>query len=111
MKFTAMRDSDILCTDFPLPCREGDRGWAPRRQYQIETPIKIAHHLIVRQPEDAEATGGEDDIALGVVGGLGGVDRAVDLDDEARVVAVEIDDKAVDHLLAAELPPAQLVRA
>jgi hypothetical protein len=52
--------------------------------------------------QDSDAAGEEDAVALGVVGGLLVVDPALGLDGQGGRVAVEVDDEAVDELLAAE---------
>ena len=66
-------------------------------------------NVVVGGAEDAEAAGGDDPVALGVVLPAFVVDRPVQFDDESGRVAGEVGDEAVDDLLAAEVEADQSV--
>ena len=75
------------------PARTGD-GCNP-----VEHVGKALDHVVVGDADDMQATTSEDLIAGSIMSLLLGMYSAVNFNDNARSIAVEIGDEAVDHLL------------
>src|SRR5205823_6703882 len=81
------------------------RGRRPLVGYSHDASNDRGQGLIdrfVRDAEHIETASGQNLIALGIVGGLLLVIRAVDLHHEPRSMAIEVHDEAVDDLLTTE---------
>jgi hypothetical protein len=73
----------------------------------VQDRLPLLKHPLIRESQDREPSRGQDAIALPIA--LNGVVvyRAVHFDNEARRMTVEVNDEAVNDLLAAEVKPAE----
>lgn len=95
----------------PLPFREGGRGVGQRGLSDFrEASGQIIHDPCICQTQHAEATRGKDPVTLGIVYDLRIMHTAVHFDDQPDGVAIEIDDEAIDDLLATEMESMQPAR-
>src|SRR5205085_1797635 len=66
----------------------------------LDDSVHVGHDVVVGDPDDAEAAGGEDVVAEAILVLVMGV--SVDFDDQPRLRAEEVGDETADHRLAAE---------
>jgi hypothetical protein len=79
----------------------------PRLRDSPHDLIQTAKNLLIGDSENRETAAAKRPIAACILGGPILVDRPVDFDDERGGMAIEVGDVPVDHLLSAELEPAE----
>lgn len=72
---------------------------------------KSCFDLVIGHAQHATAPSGENTVAFFVMALLVLVDRAIDFYDQAGCVAIEVDDEAIDDLLAAEMESVESMSA
>src|SRR5215471_14243952 len=83
-------------------CRHDDGG---------EAAANVLRDAIVGKAEDAQAASGKDAVSFAIVVDARFVYVAIDFNDEPGGMAIEISDKAVNDLLAAEMQARQATGA
>ena len=77
----------------------------------LQDSRQILHYLLIAEAYHAHTIGLKDLAAGCVVVGLLGMNRSVEFDHQTCGVAIEVDDKAGDHVLAPEVKTINLVAA
>jgi len=72
---------------------------------------EIAGHLVIGEPQHSQGVLTHDAVPFRVIALLFLVYRSVKFHNEAFAVAVEVHNEPIDHLLAAEVQPLELVAA
>ena len=100
----------VMCRTVPdlLPLPRSGERLLVRDDDRLES---LEADLVIARTDDPNSVGTKQIVARAIVRGLVGivVDRTVELDDETKLGAEEIDDESLHDLLATEVVPADRV--